>query len=67
MKNDDDDVKKIFLVFLGELLKKILLSFGNYEKIKNFVHPKIQGNYCFPHDQIRSEEILQIISFLSQY
>ena len=64
MKNDDD-VKKKFLVFLGELLKEILLFLGNYEKIK-FVHPKIQGNYCFPH-HIRSEEILQIISFLSQY
>ena len=47
MKNDDD-VKKKFLVFLGELLKEILLFLGNYEKIK-FVHPKIQGNYCFPH------------------
>ena len=34
MKNDDD-VKKKFLVFLGELLKQILLFLGNYEK-KNF-------------------------------
>ena len=33
MKNDDD-VKKKFLVFLGELLKEILLFLGNYEKIK---------------------------------